>query len=193
MDPALRCHLLHQVVGILNVLLQNGDLGIILLGEEGLRNSTAFLAHANLLGVDQQGLHILVATTASHVRDRKEGAGLGPSLTPVRLEAGLVADVGVRINGSVVVSVALPRIDQKLVNGSGVHTGSIRNKIGCEISAWPDTLGIIRLNAAQIVSGMGHSIDVHVGTAHSSGRVVENYDWKEILINQFVFEDKILI
>jgi hypothetical protein len=30
------------------------------------------------------------------------------------------------------------------------------------------------LNAAQIVSGVGHSIDVHVGTAHSSGRVIEN-------------------
>ena len=174
MDPALRCHLLHQVVGILNVLLENRDLRIILLGKEGLRNSTAFLAHANLLGVDQQGLHVLVATATRHVGDGQEGTGLGPGLTPVRLEAGLVADIGVRIDGSIVVSVTLPRIDQKFIDGSGIHTGSIGNKVGRQVSAWSDTLGIIRLDAAQIVSGVGHSINVHVGTAHSSGRVVEN-------------------
>ena len=175
MDPTLRRHLLHQVVRVLNVLLENGDLGILLLGEEGLRNSTAFLAHTYLFRMDQQGLHVLVATTACHVGNRQERAGLGPGLTPVRLEAGLVADVGVRIDGRVVVSVALTGINQKLVDGSGIHTGSIGNKIGREISAWPDALGIVRLNAAQIVPGVGHSINVHVGTAHSSGRVIENY------------------
>jgi hypothetical protein len=124
--------------------------------------------------MDQQGLHILVTTTPRHVGDGQEGAGLGPGLTPVRLEAGLVADIGVRVNGRIVVSKALSRINQKLVDGSGIYTGSIRDKIGRKISAWPDTLGIIRLNATQIVPGMGHSIDVHVGTAHSSGRVIEN-------------------
>ena len=111
MNPALRRHLLHQVTGVLNVLLENGDQGIILLGEEGLRNSTAFLAHADLFGMDQQGLHILVTTTPRHVGDRQEGAGLGPGLTPVRLEAGLVADVGVCVNGRIVVSKALSRIN----------------------------------------------------------------------------------
>jgi len=174
MDPALRRHLLHQVTGVLNVLLENGDQGIILLGEEGLRNGTAFLTHADLLGMDQQGFHILVATTTRHVGHGQEGAGLGPRLTPVCLEAGLVADIGVCVNRRIVISVTLPRINQKLIDGSGIYTGSIRDKIGRKISAWPDTLGIVRLNAAQIVSGMGHSIDVHVGTAHSSGRVIEN-------------------
>ena len=162
MDPPSRRHLLHHVARLLNIRLQNGNHRSVLLCEELLCHRTAFLAHANLLGVDQQGLHILVATTASHVRDRKEGAGLGPSLTPVRLEAGLVAHVGIGINGDIVVSVALARINQKFVHGGRIHAGGIGHQIGCRVSAWAHRLGIIRLDAAQVISGMRHSVDVHV-------------------------------
>jgi hypothetical protein len=78
MDPARRRHLRHQVARLLDVLLQNGDHGSILLGKELLRHRAALLAHAHLLRVLKEGLQVLVAPAAGHVRNGQEGSRLGP-------------------------------------------------------------------------------------------------------------------
>ena len=123
----------------------------------------------------QECLHILVATAARHVRYGQEGACLGPCLAPVGLEAGLVAHVGIGINCNIVVSVALARINQEFVHGGRIHASGIGNQIGRGVSAGTHRLGIIRLDAAQVISGMRHSVDVHVHeTLWRTGRKKEN-------------------
>ena len=53
MNPALRRHFLHQVRGLLDILLENRDLRRVLLAKELFRNRTTFLTHAHLFGMDQ--------------------------------------------------------------------------------------------------------------------------------------------
>ena len=73
----------------------------------------------------EETLDILVASAARHVGHGQERPGLRPSLGPVHLEAGLVADKGIGVNGGVVVSVPFPRIDEELVDGRRVDAGGI--------------------------------------------------------------------
>jgi hypothetical protein len=52
-DPPRRSNLGDNVFRILDVLFEDWNHRGILLGKELLRNSTAFLTHAHLLGVEQ--------------------------------------------------------------------------------------------------------------------------------------------
>ena len=111
MDPPIGRDLRHQVARLLDVLLEDRDHGGVLLGKELLRDRAALLAHAHLLRVLKEGLQVLVATPARHVRNGEEGACLGPCHTPIDLEARLIPHKGISINGGVVVSVPLARVD----------------------------------------------------------------------------------
>ena len=127
MNPARRRDLRDQVARLLNVGLEDGDEGIILLGEELLRNCPAFLAHAYLLRVLKQALDILVTTTPRHVGHRQEGTSLSPRLGSVGLEPWLISYERIGIDGRVIVSVTLTRIDKELVDADGIDAGSIRH------------------------------------------------------------------
>ena len=134
-DPAIGCHLRHQVLRILDILLEGRDQGSVLLGEELLRDSAALLALTHLLRVEQQALHIRIATTSTHVRHSGEGSRLVADDTAIILELGLIAKNGVNINLLVVVAVPLLRIDQKLLSTERVYSTGIGDKIGRHIVA----------------------------------------------------------
>jgi len=111
--------------------------------------------------VEQQRFHILIATTTRHEGDGEEGARLGPRLASVRLEAGLIADVGISIDRGIIVAVPFPRIDQEFIHGGRVHAGRVRDKICSEIPTRANALRVIGLNATRIVAGVGHPIYIH--------------------------------
>jgi hypothetical protein len=70
MNPSRRSHLGDQILRVLNIVLENRDERGVLLREELLRNCTTFLAHANLLGVQEQTFYVSGGVSTSHVRDR---------------------------------------------------------------------------------------------------------------------------
>jgi hypothetical protein len=165
-DPAAGGDLRDEIARLLHVLLEDGDHRRVLLAEELLRNRAALLAHAHLLGVLEEGLEILVATTTGHVGDGEEGAGLCTDLAPVCLEAGLVAHKGIGVNGNIVVAVPFPRIDEELINGDGVYTTGVGDEVGRHVATGADRLRIVGLDAAEVVTGVGHPIDVETVRLH---------------------------
>ncbi len=169
-DPARGRHLRDQVARLLNVLFQNRDHRSILLAEELLRHRATLLAHAHLLGVEQQTLKVLVATTPCHVGHRKEGACLGTDLAPVRLKTRLVAHKRISINRRIVVTVSFAGIDKELIDGQRIHTPCVRDQVGGHVTTGAHRLGIKRLNATQVIAGVRHPIDIkrrRLHVAHS--------------------------
>ena len=115
MNPSSRSNLGDQVLWILDVVLQNGDHWSVLLREELLRYRTAFLAHTHLLGMEQETLDITRWISALHEGNRKEGAGLWANLAAIVLESNLITKNGICINGGVVESKSLARVEEQLI------------------------------------------------------------------------------
>jgi hypothetical protein len=165
-DPATRSNLRYEVARLLHVLPQNRNHRCVLLAEELLRDRATLLAHAHLLGVLEEGLEVLVATAARHIRNREEGTGLRTDLAAVRLETWLVAHEGIGVNGDVVVAVPLPRIDEELVDGDRVDTTGVGDEVGRHVATGADRLRIVGLDAAEVVTGVSHPIDIEIGRLH---------------------------
>ena len=166
-DPARAGHLLHQVIRVLNVLLEQGDLGRVLLIEELLRNSTALLAQAHLLRVQESALDIGVTTTITHERDGVVGAGLRADITLMRVEYRLITESAVSVDERVVVTVALPGIDIELSHGYRVHAGCLGHEVSSHVVTGADALGVEGLQPTLIVTRVGKSVKSEA-TCHSN-------------------------
>lgn len=128
-DPARRRHLRHQVLRVLDVLLDRRDQRRILLVKRLLRDCAALLALTHLLRVEQQALNIGIATTCAHIRDRHERSRLATNDAAIVLELRLISQNRVSINGLVVEAKALLRVDHELLDTQRVDLSRIRHKI----------------------------------------------------------------
>ena len=171
MDPPRCRNLRDQVARLLNIRLENGDQRVILLGEELLRDGAAFLAHAHLFRVLEQTLDILVAAPSRHVGHGQEGTGLRPRLGTIDLEPWLVADKRVGIDSRIVVSKALAGINQEFVDADGIDAGSIGDKIRRCVATRSYRLGIVRLDATQVITTVRHAIDVEIHLCQGSRKI----------------------
>ena len=158
-DPTRGRNFRHQVARLLDVLLQNRDHGRVLLRKELLRNRAALLAHAHLLRVLKKGLQVLVAPAASHKGNGQERPGLGPCHTPIDLETRLVPHKRIGINGSIIVSVPLTRIDQQFIHGHRIHAGCIGHQVRCLVPTRAHRLRIVGLDTTLVIPRMRHAID----------------------------------
>lgn len=157
-DPARLRHLLHKVVRVLDILLEQRDLRRILLVEELLRHGAALLAQANLLGMQQTALHIRVAPTISHERHRHVRPRLCADITLMAVVDRLVPEKRIGVDARVIDTVALARVNGELVDGHRIHAGCLGHQVGRHIVTGADALGVEGLQAARIVAGVRKSI-----------------------------------
>ena len=154
MNPSSRGDLGNQVLRILDIVLQNRDHRSVLLREELLRYRTAFLAHTYLLGMKQETLDVTRWIATLHEGNRKKGAGLWADLAAIVLKSNLITKNRIGINGGIVESKSLTRVEEQLICGNGVHAGSFGNQIGSLITTRANRLRIKRLDSTKVISGM---------------------------------------
>lgn len=154
MNPAGCGYLRNQVLRVLDIVLEHGDHGGVLLGEKCLRHRTTFFTHSDLFRMEQQTLHVSGWVSSCHKGDRQKGANLGANLTAIVLEGWLVTKNRVSVNGGIVEAEPLARINEELINCHWIHAGSFWNEVGCHVATWANGLGVKRLNATEVVTRM---------------------------------------
>ena len=86
-----------------------------------LRDRAALLAHPHMLTLEENRLHIRVATATTHVRDSHERTSLRADQAPVILKLGLILKNRLGVDLRIVSAEALARIDDQILNRERVH------------------------------------------------------------------------
>jgi len=161
-NPAGRGHLRNEVLGLLNIILYCGNHR----GKDAVKlllsDCATLLAHAHLLGVEQQRLDLGIAASTTHIGHTQKGPGLRTDIAPLIIELGLILQYGFRVNLPVVRAESLARIHQQLPRGHGIHGARIGDKISSSISAGAHRLLVVLLYSTRIVLGVCKPVDLHL-------------------------------
>jgi hypothetical protein len=176
MDPSRRGHLRHQILRVLDIVLERRDEGRVLLGEEFLRDSAALLALTHLLTVNEIALYIRIATASAHVRNTEEGTSLRTDIAAIVLELGLIAEHGIHVNLLIVVSVTLLRIDQQLLCTERIHLTGIGDQIGCHVGTRANGLSEIGLNTAKIIACVSQTVNLERISGLNLGHLLSDHE-----------------
>ncbi len=168
-NPARASHFLHQVVRVLDILGEQGNLRGVLLVKELLRDRATLLAQTHLLRVKESALNIRVTTTITHERHSHVRARLGTDIALVAIEDRLVTEKRICINLGIVNAEAFARIDIELGHGHWIYAGCFRHQVSSHIVTGADTLGVEGLQAACVIAGVRQSIKSKTGRHSSPG------------------------